>query len=280
VLPTSLTPTAASSDNRRVVCSAGIAAGIDGVDFVSSVRARIAIPHHLEGITVMPKKHRIEFHEVSSPIADLVTKFGGQPAWLCEPQWPVSRETGNPMRFICQIRLTQDLFPHATDEMAYLFMTDEEDGEFVDGTYEPDGGENAVILQPGVSEVPTKGLNGGPALYRMVQKPGHELLQQEACEFAVSLIEEDDLPFVPEGERPEMSGAEPGAATGRLDENKVGGTPAFMQGDEFPFEGTNRLLIQLDSCSVPFYVNFGDAGVGYGFLNEAGDRAKFLWQCG
>lgn len=68
--------------------------------------------------------------------------------------------------------------------------------------------------------------------------------------------------------------------TGRLDENKLGGTPVFMQGDEFPFKGNCRLLLQLDSCSVPFYINFGDAGVGYAFLNDKADQAKFLWQCG
>lgn len=106
----------------------------------------------------MPKKHRIEFHEASSPIADFVTKFGGQPTWVSEPQWPLSRETGNPMRFICQIKLTNELFPNTTAQMAYLFMTDEENGEFVDGTYEPDGGENAVILQPGNCDIPTKAL--------------------------------------------------------------------------------------------------------------------------
>ncbi len=27
-----------------------------------------------------------------------------------------------------------------------------------------------------------------------------------------------------------------------------------------------NLLIQLDSSSVPFSINFGDAGVGYGFI--------------
>jgi hypothetical protein len=53
-----------------------------------------------------------------------------------------------------------------------------------------------------------------------------------------------------------------------------------MQGDEFPFGGACRLLLQLDSCTVPFSINFGDAGVGYAFLNESGDQAKFLWQCG
>jgi hypothetical protein len=31
---------------------------------------------------------------------------------------------------------------------------------------------------------------------------------------------------------------------------------------------------------VPFYINFGDAGVGYAFLDASGSRARFLWQCG
>src|SRR5262249_17496652 len=153
-------------------------------------------------------------------------------------------------------------------------------GNFVDGTYEPDGGENAVILQPGVTSVPTKEVAQGPTLYRMVEKEGHDRLQPEPCEFALTVIEEEYIEFLPENERRKMSEDELKAATGKLDENKIGGTPVFMQSDEFPFAGRCRLLLQLDSCSVPFSINFGDAGVGYAFLNEAGDQAKFLWQCG
>jgi uncharacterized protein YwqG len=97
----------------------------------------------------MPKKHVIEFERAASRITSPTTKFGGQPVWIAGCQWPLSRETGNPMRFICQIALTPTVFPDTNAQMAYLFMTDEEDDEFVDGTYEPDGGENAVILQPG-----------------------------------------------------------------------------------------------------------------------------------
>ncbi len=184
------------------------------------------------------------------------------------------------MRFIGQIALDQALFPCVQAQMAYLFMTDEEDGNFVDGTYEPDGGENAVILQPGVLTVPTKELAQGPTLYRMVGKAGHDRLQPEPCEFAVTVIEEEDTEFVSEDERWNMSEAEAKAVPGKLDENKIGGTPVFMQGDEFPFPGRCRVLLQLDSCTVPFSINFGDAGVGYAFLNQAGDQAKFLWQCG
>ncbi len=228
----------------------------------------------------MPTKHRIEFQEVSSPITVAVTKFGGQPTWVGEPQWPLSQATGNPMRFICQIKLTKDLFPVTTAQMAYLFMTDEDDGEFVDGTYDPDGGENAVILQPGVAAAPTKKLTQGPTLYRMIKKPGHDRLQSEACEFAARLIIEDDIPFLPEVERWKISDGEVQAATGKFGESKIGGTPVFMQGDQFPFDGICRLLLQLDACSVPFTINFGDAGAGYAFHNETGDQAKFLWQCG
>jgi hypothetical protein len=39
------------------------------------------------------------------------------------------------------------------------------------------------------------------------------------------------------------------------------------------------LLLQLDSTKVPFFVNFGDAGIGYLFLSADGQTAKFLWQC-
>jgi uncharacterized protein YwqG len=211
----------------------------------------------------MAKRYKIEFVESVSPITGLVTKFGGQPDWVGEAQWPLSRETGNPMRFLCEIKLSPELFPNAKGQMAYLFMTDEEDGDFVDGTYEPDGGENAVILQPGHTGVPTAARPQGPTLYRMVQRAGAKLLTPEPCQFGVRLIEEDDA----EANAEDFSGV------------RIGGKPVFLQGEEFPFEGTNRLLIQIDSCSVPFYVNFGDAGVGYAFLNEAGDQAKLLWQC-
>ena len=61
-------------------------------------------------------------------------------------------------------------------------------------------------------------------------------------------------------------------------ENKIGGLPDFIQSDEVPEGGAWRLLLQLDSCNVPFHVNFGDAGVGYAFLDEKGESGKFLWQ--
>ena len=227
----------------------------------------------------MPKKQLIQFSEVTDPIVAPVTKFGGQPVWIEEPAWPISQETGNQMRFICQIELREEYGFHTPAKMAYLFMTEEEDGSFVDGTYEFDGGENAVILQPGTTSVPTTNKAKGPTLFKMVSVAGQGMLQQQPCEFEISLTVEEDVKFVLEEDRFKMSKEAAEAVTGNFEESKIGGSPAFMQGDEFPFEQPCQLLLQLDSCSVPFSINFGDSGVGYAFLNEDGTQAKFLWQC-
>lgn len=172
------------------------------------------------------------------------TKFGGQPDWIEQPQWPISAELGKPMRFICQVHLG-DVFPEQEGKLAYIFMTEEED--YVDGTWEPDGGENAVVVQPnGEVDVPVKALETGPSRE----------------EFGVVIVEkevEDDS----------------------LEGCRIGGDPNFMQGEEYPGSKHDWLyFIQLDSCSIPFEINFGDAGIGYAFINNAASKGKFLWQCG
>ena len=40
-----------------------------------------------------------------------VTKFGGQPCLAESPQWPLSRATGQPMRFIAQVALEPRSLP-------------------------------------------------------------------------------------------------------------------------------------------------------------------------
>lgn len=228
----------------------------------------------------MPLKSVIGFIKADSPITDQVTKFGGQPNWLTGPQWPTSEETDNPMRFIGQIKLADVPGLVTTAQMAYLFMTDEEDGEFVDGTYEPDSGENAIVLQPGEYELPYEELEEGPTLYRMVEREGHDRLLRELCEFSVDLAQVDDVIFRSEEDRWELAEDHPDRSRWTFSESKLGGSPAFMQGDEIPFTGDWQFLLQLDSGSTPFYVNFGDVGVGYAFMNGDGTEAKFLWQCG
>lgn len=225
----------------------------------------------------MTKRDSIEFKESSKPIAGPITKFGGQPVWIGEPQWPLSKSTGNPMRFICQIAIEPGRFNTVSAQMVYLFMTDEE--KFVDGTWEPEGGENAVILQPGQTIVPTKPVTDGPTLYRMVKKLLNKNLVPEPCEFSVTFKTGEDPEFVDEPERAKWEPAQWETYASALDGNKIGGSPIFLQNTEFPGPGRWHLLLQLDSTKVPFFVNFGDAGVGYLFLSENGQVAKFLWQC-
>lgn len=204
-------------------------------------------------------RYTLEFQESQGPISGPVTKFGGRPSWLSAPTWPLSRSTGEPMRFIGQVALERENAGDVSAKMAYLFITDPLDG-YVDGTWEPYGGENAVVVQPGPAPELSAPLEAGPTLYRMVPGATPGLLEPRSCEFAVTLNQEDE--------------------SESLEGNKIGGSPAFIQGPEYPDEsGYWMLLLQLDSTDVPFYVNFGDAGIGYVFLSEDGQRAAFLWQC-
>jgi len=207
----------------------------------------------------MSLKQVIQFHKSEVPITEQVTKFGGQPAWIEEPEWPLSWQLGRPMRFICQIVLDAELFGNESEKMAYLFITDEEDeNDYVDGTWEPDGGENAVIIQPAGNNPPTSPLMAGPTLYANTESS----IYMQPCEFAVTLEKGSDENPAPD-----------------IFENKIGGVPVFLQNEEFPQGERWKLLLQLDSASVPFYINFGDAGVGYAFLSSDGSSGKFLWQC-
>lgn len=212
----------------------------------------------------MNKKYDLDFEKSETQIIEPITKFGGQPVWLEEPQWPISSQLNEQMRFICQIALTDDLFPGSAGKVAYIFMTEDFD-EYVDDTWEPNGGENAVIIQPG-------GINSIKTVNKQIG-PSRE-------EYKVSLLKGEDQEFIPEFKIFEMSEAESEKYCESLSTNKIGGTPGFMQGDEFP-EPINEwlLLLQLYSCSAPFEINFGDSGIAYAFINKNCKEGKFLWQC-
>lgn len=230
----------------------------------------------------MVKRASIEFVPVTQPITERVTKFGGQPVWLTEPQWPLSRTTGQPMQFICQIALTPDLFGETQAQMAYIFITGDGDEGFMDGTWDAEGGENAVILQPGPSKFKTQPLTHGPTLYAIAKRPYQVLPQPMPAmlvEFAVTLNFSEDPDFVDERERWKWDDDRQKTYANQLSGNKLGGTPLFVQGAEFPIENKSQLLLQLDSEQVPFFVNFGDAGVGYAFISDDAQQGKFLWQC-
>jgi uncharacterized protein YwqG len=183
--------------------------------------------------------HELLLSLADGPITGRVTKFGGQPEWVEDPAWPLSTELGTPMRFIGQVTVPRT--EGAPERMAYVFMT-QDDEEDADGTWEPEGGENAVICQPGrgPSFVETTALAEGPTVGPDVQ---------------VAMVATDDA-----------------AASG----HHLGGEPAWLQPDETPPGFT--FLFQLDSTDLPFWVNFGDAGLGYAFVDHATGEGRFLWQ--
>ena len=228
----------------------------------------------------MPFCSKIHFSLSTIPITEAVTKFGGQPSWLEAPQWPLSRTTGKPMRFICQIALDDALFPQAAGKVAYIFMTDED--EYVDGTWDPNGGENSVIIQPGgKTDAGTSGIpSATPSLYDLVDQPGASTLVAQEREYAVRLSKTSEPAFVEQDQRSNWTEEQFAEYAQALEGNKVGGSPIFLQGDEFPEGGNWSLLLQLDSTAVPFSVNFGDAGIAYVFVDSTGTMGKFLWQCG
>ena len=205
----------------------------------------------------------INFIETNESIKNPITKFGGDPVWLEEPSWPTSKSTGNPMCFICQIAIDQSIFLGAQGKVAYIFMTDEE--EYVDGTWDPESGENAVIIQPGkVFEIDVKDIRTGPTL---------------ESEYDVEFSKVNDIATAKLDEMFENDEESYYKALESMGGNKIGGIPVFLQGEEFPDGDDWVLLLQLDSTRVPFYINFGDSGIAYVFINKNGNKGKLLWQC-
>lgn len=223
----------------------------------------------------MAKRFSIEFVPCSEP-ERLSVRFGGEPYGLPALLWPISRQTKEPMQFICQIPLEPDLFPGTAGSVAYLFMTSGGDGE---DTWDPNSGENALLLVP--RDRLTDSLTGcdAPRLSRMVKRWWSKKLLPESCIYSAKLTLGEDPTFVPEARLMDMPEDQARAYRESLCGNKVGGTPGFLQSDELPIPEPWYLLLQLDSARVPFWINFGDAGIGYAFINRAGTQGRFLWQC-
>jgi len=239
----------------------------------------------------MISRYNIEFVPSPDPISVPVTKFGGQPNWVGKPEWPLGSTYDIPLRFICQIAFRDFTIDKSYEgKMAYLFMSDEElsyNGELygIDKAFDPEGGENAVILQPGGDRlVKTAPLSQGPSLLpKEAERWGLE--QRENCkeriEYRVNLHVSDELEYICKEILSKLPSEKVNEYYDSISGNKFGGVPGFIQQEEFPFDqDKSQLILQLDQKEVPFRVEFGDIGVGYLFIEKGGDRARFLWQCG
>lgn len=209
------------------------------------------------------KSASLSLKKANTTITEPVTKFGGQPIWIEEPQWPISKSTGKPMRFIGQIAIDESLFGVSKARMAYIFYAGGETE-----TWDMDSGDNAVILQPGKTEITNQALKEGPTLSCANKKP---------CEYYVQLHLHKDSQFIPEYEQRTWSDKESDIYQKSNFKTKLGGTPYFIQGDELPKQGKWQLLLQLKGSDLPLEVDFS-LGCAYVFLSSGGTNAKFFWQ--
>lgn len=182
-----------------------------------------------------------------------VTKFGGQPDWIASPQWPVSPAWDNrPLKFIGQIRLN-DLYSELENlTLAYIFLTQPEDKD--DPFFDPDiifpnEGENAVIIQP----------DGKIPEYIQIEN----LCVGPTVDYETIWI-------------PQMTEIEETATTEfrQIDVDKFCGIPAFFQSSEVG--AGSKLLLQLHTNWLPFYVNAGGMPTMFIFLNDKKDEGFIL----
>lgn len=195
----------------------------------------------------------LEFVPAGEPVRSPVTKLGGQPVWLGDAQWPISRDSGTPMWFIAQFVIPA-LGGDKAQSLAYLFMTNAD--STVDYAAESEGGENAVIIQP----------HGQlPVLQRSYREEPT----------AITIASAEEGPTIGPDH---LSIETPNAVIEETPSQFIGGSPQWLQGDETPVPGWT-FLAQLDASLLPLHVDFGDDGVGYIFLSPDRTQGRFLWQC-
>ena len=147
----------------------------------------------------MPKAAYITaFNEVTEPITDLVTKFGGQPVWLEKPCW--ATWNGIQIPFLGQIRLELEMFPNTEAKMAYIFFREYDPK--IDG-WTPDVSACAVVLQPGSYELEFVELAVGPFLTKLL-KVGNQY-SHLPCEYTIETELRNDPAFIEPDERENLN---------------------------------------------------------------------------
>ena len=226
----------------------------------------------------MTKTYEItDFQRREPKKGEFVTKFGGQPDWIKETDWPVSPSwEGRKMTFVGQIFLKKNMLGNDKDLMAYIFMTQPE--SFEDDFFDPDiadwdGGENAVIIQTFDSAILPNGakpLGGedGPSLFDE---------NDEHYEYIPVIKETQEADFLSVEESHQLSKEQQSEYFKEVDKDKIGGTPAFFTGDDWP-EGNWKLLLQLHCNFQPFVLRSGGISTMFVFISEDFQKGGMLIQ--
>lgn len=205
-----------------------------------------------KGIWCGMKAYKIDDFIFKSEDQHFITKFGGQPDWMESPQWPVSPVWDDrPLKFVGQIRLN-DFYELEKVSLAYIFMTqpeDRNDSFFDPDIIYPDGGENAVIIQPDGKMreyIHVENLRTGPTVdSKNIWIPRTtEIMEIPTTEWK------------------------------QLEEDKFCGIPAFVQNSEAGSD--SQLLLQLHTNWLPFYINAGGSPTIFAFINNTYDEGFIL----
>jgi hypothetical protein len=220
------------------------------------------------------------FRPAASPVRDPVAKLGGQPLWLDRPCWPSSAALKVPMMFVGQFPI-----PGNDVRLAYLFVTDDPHG--MAETYDPDGGENALLVQPG-GRIPdflaTTATSTGPALWRRgatweEHVPVELRIETSPLDPAAEQVLETRIARL-EAERGGTFLEVTGTSTSPP-YSYLGGKPRTWQ-SQVPVPAPWRFFFQLDGSEgwdgEPYALNFG-GGTGYAYLSHDEREGRFHWDC-
>jgi uncharacterized protein YwqG len=203
------------------------------------------------------------------------TRIGGMPRAPKGTSWPRCKECKGRMMFLAQIYLPDTGIASLAerDQLLLVFQCQNNPGMCDD--WDPDLGGNAVLvvstagLVPLPPPVPTpvdreEGTNG-PIYLDQAQAV-------RAADYDYTRHDESDDDAYVEALQKQGSGVV----------GKLGGRPAWIQGDETPKCSCRRKMIFVAQIehNAAAGINFGDCGSGYVFnCGHCKDKAKFTWQC-
>ena len=232
----------------------------------------------------MVKKYSLTFSPTSEPITSFVTKFGGQPVWPEQPQWPVSRTTGEPQcdssarsPWICLYFLTcPDTWSTFSSQMGRNLWTIP--------------GIQRVARMPSSSNLAVmknRRLRSrlGPTLQTWTTGSGERTPVE--IEYSVGLVPGEDPDVLNEDEARTRGDAGWDEFASHWSDVKLGGTPSFRARRGMAVRRPVRSLAVFNAVLVApqLAVNalnssagrFWEPGVFAQFLREAGDRLTELY---
>ncbi|GAB3954105.1 hypothetical protein [Streptomyces sparsus] len=187
----------------------------------------------------------------------LTDRSGGLPLVPPDVGWPECATCGGPMQFVAQLLLDDEL-------LLAIWMCPSNPG--LCNEWDPWAGGNRALLFGRDGLRPAEAPEGGPTL--LAEVSGMDRTPVDAPDYFEACTAWAD--------------AEPGRRV-RDALGKVGGEPAWLQGEETP---------DCPGCSAPMEfaaqleeghdhktaVNFGGGGCAYAFVCRECRRAAFLWQ--